>query len=228
MDIAAGIITYPIHPTRLEYLEYCIKSLKQYVFASRHDLGWFVSCESDTRGDIQAVRDLCSTHGLLFYLNPRGPCMGANQNNAMRVAFDSLSAKYLLLLIDDCHTDKELDVSIEVDMLDRNPEIDILRYHWSDRPGGRPAFHGRGDGYMQVDPTSVRFYDDSPHIRRSNYVEKFGWNTESIPSDAGRVERLTNQSLRDGGASIVATPSLRFGKGGGVVSACRPETWDDV
>ncbi len=219
--IAAGIITYPIHPKRVEYLEYGIEAFRRYVTASRHALVVFCSCESDDRGDVQAVRNLCEKHHLLLRLNPSTPCMGANQNNSMRVAFEELKTDYLLSLIDDSHATEPLDLSDEIDFLDANPEIDILRYHWSDRTGGRPTFHERPDGYMQVDPASYRFYDDSPHIRRWNYVDKFGWNRVATPSQAGIVEMTTTKSLRDRGANIIATPRLRFGKGGGEISACR-------
>lgn len=219
--IAAGIITYPIHPKRVEYLEEGIVALRRYVVASRHALVMFCSCESDERGDVQAVRDLCVKHHLLLRRNPSTPCMGANQNNSMRVAFEELKVDYLLSLIDDSHATEPLDLSNEIDFLDANLEVDILRYHWSGRPGACPTFHERPDGYMQVDPVSNRFYDDSPHLRRANYVDKFGWNITATPARAGYVERVTTRTLRDRGANIIATPRMRFGKGGGEVSACR-------
>jgi hypothetical protein len=218
--IAVGIITYPIYPKRLEYLEGCIQSIRLHLSATRHTVTAYCSCESDDRGDVRAVMELCRRYDFLFRQNPSTPCMGANANNSMRVAFEELSADYLLHLIDDCRVTGPLDMSDEIDFLDAHPETDILRYHWSGRPGACPTFHDRGDAYMQVDPKSIRFYDDSPHIRRANYVEKFGRDPIAVPERAGWVERVTTRKLRKHGANIIATPSMRFAKGGGEVSAC--------
>jgi hypothetical protein len=218
--IAAGIITYPIKPERVEYLEYGIERFQRYAKATRHGLTLFVSCEADERGNVDAVRHVCESRGVGFFLNEGTPCMGANQNNAMHIAFEMLRVNYLLLLIDDGFPLGPIDLSGHVDFLNANPEIDILRFHWSGRDGACPAFTDRGDGYNQVDPAGLRFYDDSPHIRRCYYVEHFGQHIEKTPAEAGMVEHATCESLKRGGANIVATKEFRFGKGG-LVSAVR-------
>jgi len=218
--IAAGIITYPIHPKRLEYLEYCIQKFQEHVTASRDDLVAFVCCESDPRGDVHSVGELCSKYGLLFYVNQGPPCMGSNQNTATTLAFTSLHCDCILLLIDDSFALGPIDLSDHRDFLKRNAAVDILRFHWSDRDGARPTFTDRGDGYNQVNPSSHYFYDDSPHMRRPNYFDRFGKHLELNPGKAGAVEYQTNAVMRKRGANIVATKERLFGKSGGEVSAC--------
>ncbi len=221
-SIAIGIITYPNFPERITELELCIKSVNARVTATRHKLYRFCSCESDDRSDMQAVIKLCAEYSWSFKANQRGPCMGANQNNAMRVAFGELQADYLLLLIDDCTATVDIDLSNEIDVFDADPSIDILRYHWSGRPGARPEVSSRADGYDQIGVTVSRYpYDDSPHLRRSNFVERFGWHVELTPPQAGAVERRTVHSVKKNNASIIATKKVMFSKGGGIVSACR-------
>jgi hypothetical protein len=73
---------------------------------------------------------------------------------------------------------------------------------------------------MQVDPASKWFYDDSPHVRRANIIEKFGWHRNGLPRDSGDIEHETNVRLRRGKANIVATPFKSFEKDG-PVSASR-------
>lgn len=218
--IAAGIITYPIKPERVEYLGMLLDSFQKNVTSSLHELKPFVSCEWDRRGDVTAARRLCVKKDVPFHVHDGDPCMGSNQNNTMRIAFDVYKADYLLSLIDDFIVPAPLDLSPEIDYLDAHPKVDVLRYHWCTRTNGAcPTFHDRGDGYNQVDPASNRFYDDSPHIRRANFVERFGRHIELTPAEAGKVERVTCRTLREQGANIVATKELRFGKGG-AVSAC--------
>ncbi len=217
--IVVGITTYPRYPERLTYLKQAIEAAKRYLSASRHDLMVICSCETDPQGDIQAVRDLCEQFSVSFFCNDAPPSMGTNQNNLMRIAVDDLAAEYVLVHIDDCYATELIDLSDDVDFLDANPAIDVLRYHWSGRPGACPTFHERLDGYMQVDPASKWFYDDSPHIRRANHTEKFGEQLTLPPASAGAIERNTNNRLRSRGANIIATPHMRFSKGG-PVSAC--------
>lgn len=221
-SVAIGIITYPIYPERVEYLEFALSTMRERMTVSRHSGVAFVSCESAPWGDTDAVQTLCEKYGVYFHLNPGDPSMGANQNNSMRLAFENYQADYLLSHIDDFHTLVSLDLSEHLDFMEANPEVDVLRFHWSERTGARPMFYERGDGYMQVDPASYRFYDDSPHLRRADFAERFGWHTTGTPADAGITERDTCERLRDASANIVATPEYRFGKGGGEVSACRP------
>jgi hypothetical protein len=217
--VAIGIITYPRYPARLEYLEDNLKSIARYLAIARHDVAQYCSCEFDRSGDVGGVARLCKTYGWSLYLKKGTPCMGANTNNSMRIAFDELGADYLLHLIDDSLVINAVDLSDAIDFLDATPEVDILRCHWSGRPGALPTFHERADGYMQVDPESYRFYDDSPHLRRSTFVDKFGWSVEATPERAGYIEREMTRTLRARGANIVAMPRLWFAKGG-AVSAC--------
>ncbi len=217
--IIVGITTYPRYPERVTYLEQALAEARRYLSASRHEMLMICSCETEPQGDVQAVRDLCGQFGVAFYGNDGSPSMGANQNNVMQIAVHDLAADYVLIHVDDCYAVEPIDLSDDVDFLDQHPEIDILRYHWSGRPGACPTFHERPDGYMQVDPTSKWFYDDSPHIRRANHTDKFDWQLTLPPASAGAIERNTNDRLRARGANIIATPRLRFSKGG-VVSAC--------
>jgi hypothetical protein len=146
--------------------------------------------------------------------------MGANENNAMVYGFEHLRADFLMIHIDDCYAIEPVDLSDGIQFLQENPDVDILRYHWSSRKEAHPIVVPRRDGYMQVDPASKWFYDDSPHVRRANIIEKFGWHKTGTPKDSGPIERDMIRRLRDGKANIVATPYKRFEKDG-PVSASR-------
>lgn len=218
--LAIGFVTYPIRPERVIYLAKALSHARQFLTASRHRLVWFITCESEKDGNKDAVRHLASALEFFCFWNLLHPSMGANENNAMRLAFKNLEADYLLLHIDDCYATAPTDLSDGIDFLEANPDVDILRYHWSSRKECRPIFHPRSDGYMQVDSASKWFYDDSPHIRRANYAEQFDWHYEGKPSDCGITETKTNQSLRHHRAVICATPFKNFEKDG-PVSASR-------
>jgi len=152
---------------------------------------------------------LCERYELAPRWNDGPPSSGANINNAMRIAFDELKCDYLLLHQDDCYAIRKIDLSQGIAFLEANRDVDILRYHYSPRKECKP-----------LDPSSKWFYDDSPHVRRANYLEKFGPHREGTPADSGPIETQTNVTLRAKGASICTYPSEYFEKHG-PVSASR-------
>jgi len=220
--IAVGFITYPINWYRVDYLGRAIVAAKQCITASQDELVWLCSIElqaSDSE-ECKGALTRCERHEITPHWHKGRPSMDANENNAMRIAFDELECDYLLLHIDDCYAIRKVDLSQAVSFLDLNSEVDILRYHYSPRPECKPILYPRNGGVFQIDPASKWFYDDSPHVRRADYVERFGWHKEGTPEDSGPTETATNATLRAKGANICAYPSEYFEKHG-PVSASR-------
>jgi len=222
--IAVGFITYPINWYRVDYLTRAIVAAKQCIEASQDELVWF--CSSEVFGlygdseEAKHVWDLCERYDIRRDWNNGPPSMGANENNAMRIAFDKLGCDYLLLHIDDCYAIRKVDLSQAVSFMEVNQDVDILRYHYSPRKECIPKMTPRNGGVFQIDPASKWFYDDSPHVRRANYIAKFGEHKEGTPEDSGPTEVATNATLRAKGASICTYPSEYFEKHG-PVSASR-------
>ena len=225
--IGLGFLTYPVNEDRMSYLTRALIEAATHITASQDELICFCSCESAAanfarRVDSKAKRRierLCRAFRVQLRWNSQPPSMGANENNAMQVAFDELHCDYMMLHIDDCYATEPIDLSEGIAFLEENPSVDILRYHWSPRKECKPIMTELG-AWQQVDPQSKWFYDDSPHIRRSNYVEKFGLHYKGRPIDCGRTESETNRVLRARGAEIVATSHRMFEKDG-PVSASR-------
>lgn len=220
--IAVGFITYPVNWHRVDYLTRAIVAAKQMIEASQDELIWFCSTEIDGYFIPQKVyaETLCRRHEIEMAWNRNDPSSGANFNNAMEVAFNTLGCEFFLLHQDDCYAIRKINLSQAVSFLELNQDVDILRYHYSPRKECKPVLTPRNGKVFQVHPSSKWFYDDSPHIRRANYVAKFGKHREGTPADSGPIETETNETLRRKGASICTYPSEYFEKHG-PVSASR-------
>ena len=238
--IGLAFLTYPVNEDRMSYLTRALIEAATHITASQDELICFCSCESAAENfakrsdsdklppiDVlkpyaktkKRIERLCRAFRVQLRWNSWPPSMGANENNAMQIAFDELHCDYMMLHIDDCYATEPIDLSEGIAFLEENPDVDILRYHWSPRKECKPIMTELG-AWQQVDPQSKWFYDDSPHVRRSDYVAKFGRHYKGRPIDCGRTESETNRVLRARGARIVATSHRMFEKDG-PVSASR-------
>jgi len=172
--IDVALVTWPNHPKRIEYLKRTLDSLNAQIFADHHKWRWYCSSESERdpahswHGD--ELAELCRARGVI--LNYRhGPAnLGANMNAAMRMG----SGDFVFIQQDDWVLGHPLDLSPGADLLAAHPEIDIVRYNW---PGGSmsPTFAGAIDGWPLIDNRGRWPYGDDPHLRRRDFMEKWGW-----------------------------------------------------
>jgi len=218
MLIAVGFITYPIKPERVDYLERALKKARAHFDHKLDEAVYFAAIQ--TRGcdprDVFRVRHLCNRYYIVPHLDDSEPGMGKNHNLAMRRAFDWFGADYLLLHQDDFYAIEKVNLREAVSFMEANRKIDVLTYHCSPRPEFALKTTERSDGFLDVDPESEWFYDDSPHLRRPDFPYRFGWHLDGTPELSGEIEKETIHSLRMHGARIVKVPGKWFEKDGPV------------
>jgi hypothetical protein len=68
-----------------------------------------------------------------------------------------------------------LDLSPGAALLARHKKLDIVRYSWPVAPGMHPTCDGDVEGWRKVDVKGPWPYGDDPHLRRRDFMDKWGW-----------------------------------------------------
>lgn len=208
------LVTWPNHPSRLAYFGDCINLLKKHLTASEHEIRWLCSAESERdstkpwQGD--ELEALCRQHGIALKWREGKAGLGENMNAALRLC----TAPLIFLVQDDFYLNGPLDLSLGADYLTEHVEVDLLRYSW---PGDdRVTLVDVPDGTRRFDLDGGWPYGDDPHLRRPDFMERWGWYLENVPhgvSEGDMVHRLIA-----GGANIAAADRIYFGHGGAVTA----------
>jgi hypothetical protein len=206
MDIA--ITTWPNAPFRFDYFRRTIDSLKMYLTASRHTIRWVCSAENTPDPNFQWAGDdlslYCERNDIELHWRDAPPNLGANMNAALRLC----TALVIWMQQDDWKLLRPLDVSPGIDFILQHTEYDLLRYSYPDNDRMRPRFHPAPDGFREIDRNSTWFYGDDPHLRRPDFMDKWGWYLEGGRHASASSALMT--LLKRGRARIAAADQCYF------------------
>lgn len=206
IDIA--LVTWPNHPLRFDYFADTVQALKDKLTASGHELRFIASAEAkadpDSRWMGQELAEYCAIAGVELHWRKAKPNLGANMNAALRLC----SAEVIFLVQDDWILLHPLDLSPGAEFMLAHREIDLMRYSYPDVDRMRPTFHSRPDGWRDIDPGSAWFYGDDPHLRRPDFMDKWGWYLEG--SYHSSASQALMSKLKAGNAKICAADKCYF------------------
>lgn len=198
IDVATT--TWPNHPLRFDYFRRTMESLQANLWASRHKLRMI--CSAETAQDTQhrwmgrELEEFCAVHHIDLHWHDAAPNLGANLNQAIRLCPDEL----IYVQQDDWCLDHKLDLSPGAEFLTEHQEVDLLRYSWPDNDRMRPTFIPQADGWRRIDIRGRWPYGDDPHLRRQDFMRKWGWYLEGGRHASASSDLMTK--LRRGNANI--------------------------
>lgn len=189
--IDVALVTWPNHPKRIAYFVQTVAALRANLMASSHSLRFLCSAETEQDPRSQwcgaELEQYCMTHGITLSWRHAKPNLGANMNAALRLC----SADLIYLHQDDWRLLYPLDLSPGASFLSAHSEVDLLRYSWPDNDRMRPTFIDRPDGFRQVDVHGKWPYGDDPHLRRRDFMDKWGWYLEGGPHASASAQFMT-------------------------------------
>jgi hypothetical protein len=178
LTIDVAMTSWPNHPRRIEYLTQILESLKEKLSASEHDLKFY--CSAETEPDPKAtwhgdeLEAICQQYGIDLQWRDAKANLGANMNAAMRMG----TGEFILLNQDDWWLRAPLDLSLGANLLHGHPELDIVRYCWPQADYMALTLKEGPEGWRLIDPKGRWPYGDDPHLRRRDFMGKWGWYFE--------------------------------------------------
>lgn len=214
--IDVALVTWPNHPARLEYFTQMFGLLEEYLHASRHTLRYLCSAETQQDPDRQWMGDeleaYCREKGIRLTWRDAPANTGGNMNSALRLC----ESECILLQQDDWMLQCTLDLSPGAEFLSSHRHIDILRYSYPDNDRMRPTFIETPTEYRKIDLLGRWPYGDDPHLRRLDFMEKWGWYYDQ--GIHGTASSQLMRRLIAGGADIRVADKCYYLHGGPVTA----------
>lgn len=227
-DIDVCLVTWPNHPSRIEYFKRMLGTLEANLSASRHALR--LLCSSEAERDPQStwhgeeLKILCRHKSIPLVWHRPPASLGAGMNHALRQS----TAPLILLVQDDFELREPLDLSPGADFLRGHPEVDVLRYAFPIDPAHPQLytqFAGDIDGWRRVNLHAPWPYGDEPHLRHRDFFDRWGWYVEGQHHGASETDMLWR--LVNGRATICAADRSYFGHFGAVAAVPRDREYRD-
>lgn len=208
--IDVNIVTWPNHPKRIEYFRHMLATVRARLSASRHHLLWH--CSSESQRDPQStwhgdeLEDICTEAGISLNYRFAPASLGGNMNAALRLG----DSRFVFLVQDDFELLYDCDLSPGAELLDAQPDVDLIRYGWP------PMTQRRGEvaGWPLVDICGPWPYGDEPQLRRRDFASRWGEFMEGHRHGASEGDMLFR--LVNGRACIVLADRMYFGNFGAV------------
>lgn len=203
LTIDVAMTSWPNHPKRVAYFREVLESLTERLIASEHALRFYCSAESERdakctwHGD--ELTALCHEYGVELKWRDAAANLGANMNAAMRMG----TGEFVYLQQDDWRLEYPLNLSLGASLLWRYRDMDIVRYCWPTDPRMLPTLTPGPEGWRAVDPKGKWPYGDDPHLRRRDFMAKWGWYYDKGKHGSASgylMEKLAKQN----GFSVVA------------------------
>lgn len=214
--IDVAMVTWPNHPKRLEYFQRMWGTLEENLSAVGHTLRFFCSAETerDQRREWcgHGLQELCDENDISLTWRDGPANLGANMNAALALC----TAPVVLLQQDDWRLIHQLDLSAGAQYLLENPRVDLLRYSWPEDPKMLPTFTDHRDGWRRIDVNGLWPYGDDPHLRRPDFMIRYGWYYEG--GGHGSASATMLRFLRRKGAVIAAANQCYYKHFGEVTS----------
>lgn len=214
--IDVAMVSWPNHPKRIEYCRATLEAIRDKLSASEHNLRVYCSIESERdskstwHGD--ELEALLKEHGVTYQYRKAPANLGANMNAAIRMC----SGDFIFLDQDDWCLCEPLDLSPGANLLEQYPEIDLIRYSWPLAPYMLPTFLPGPDGWRLIDPKGKWPYGDDPHLRRRDFMGKWGWYFEGGGHGSASGDMM--DKLAQGNAVIAAADKVYYGHKGYVTA----------
>lgn len=189
-DIDVCLVTWPNHPRRIEYFKRTLVSLEKNLTASRHTLR--LLCSSEAERDPQStwhgeeLQEICQQKKIPLVWHQPPASLGGGMNHAIRQS----TAPLIYLQQDDFELLEPLDLSPGADFILAHPEVDLLRYSYPIHPEYGTSFSGEIDGWRQVNIDGSWPYGDDPHLRRRDFLDKWGFYLEGQHHGAAETDML--------------------------------------
>jgi hypothetical protein len=96
----------------------------------------------------------------------------------MNAAMAMGQGDFVYLQQDDWRLEYPLDISPGASLLQRFPKVDLIRYSYPSGPDMMPTFYRSTGGWRKIDVKGRWPYGDDPHLRRRDFMSKWGWYIE--------------------------------------------------
>lgn len=187
------------HYNRTKSLEQLLKSLKSQEF----EFGEIVVTDDGSKPEhIDKLKALKEIYSLKLVLAPVNSGLGNNINKGQL----EITTPYTLYLQED-FVPKALfaeKLAKAVSFMELRAELDMVRFYaYFKYPYLKPYKHGFSDMVFTASPLSGRYrkfylYSDHPHLRRTNFLEKFGRYTEGTSGDVTEYQMMMSVIQKNG------------------------------
>jgi glycosyltransferase involved in cell wall biosynthesis len=175
------------HYNRSSSLERLLKSYKNLGCSFG---GIVVSDDGSREEHLSTLKELQQEYVFDLVTTPKNKGLGNNINKGQ----DAVKTPYTLYVQEDFEpaADFALHFGNSLNMMDERSDLDIVRFYaYVKYPYLKPYKDGFSEMYIHrwsADYMKIYYYSDHPHLRRSNFFEKFGRYAEGLKGD--RTEYL--------------------------------------
>ncbi|GAB3255319.1 hypothetical protein GCM10027347_16310 [Larkinella harenae] len=177
-----GVTLLITHYNRSSSLERLLRTFKD-LSCSFEDI--VVSDDSSKPEHLQAIRELTKQYSFRLLTTSQNKGLANNINKGQ----DAVLTPYTLYVQEDFIPKPAFAAHFKdaLEMMHQEKELDIVRFYaYFPYPYLKPYKNGFYRMLYQpwyADYTKIYYYSDHPHLRRSNFLEKFGRYVEGIKSD---------------------------------------------
>jgi glycosyltransferase involved in cell wall biosynthesis len=158
-------------------------------------------CSPSPNGE--KIKEMADVYGFKLITTPVNKGLGNNLNKGQK----AVSLPLTLYVQEDFVPDETIGniLTNAHEILDERPDFDMVRFYaYFEYPYMKPLREGFSE--MDFNPwysgtKKFYFYSDHPHLRRSNFLQKFGKYQEGIKSDATEYRMMINYLQRKGKAA---------------------------
>jgi len=210
-EIDVTFVCWPNHPARLGYARHCFATVFENLAASRHQLVFRCSLESEHDPRSQWMGDelqsLCDSCKMPLHWREGKADLGAAMNSALRLG----TSPFTFLIQDDFELLYPCDLSPGADLMDAEPTLDLIRYGWPPMI----EFCGELRGWPVINVGGMWCYGDEPQLRRRSFQDKWGWFTEYHTRHGQSETELLGKMVADN-AKISVADKMYFGNFGAI------------
>lgn len=166
IDIA--ITAWPRTFARIQYLAESLRTFREFVSASRHEMIVRVSAETlDVSPDqFSECTRVCREYGAIPHWRAKPPSLGGNMNDALMLGH----GQFILLAQDDWSWLESVDLSDDAEFLEHEA-LAFIRYATFFTEFITNVYPASGR-YELVNMTGPYCYGDQPHLRRSDFATR--------------------------------------------------------
>jgi hypothetical protein len=211
-DIEVVMVCFPNHPARVEYLRRTWDTIQRYMTASKHNLRFVCSSESERDPTCKWCGDelerFCDDNHMPLHWATGPASLGHGMNAAIRAA----KSDSFVIHQDDYELLDHLDLSPGAIMMESHKEVDLIRYGYPPKDFGWRLLN-HAEGWLKFDVKSPWPYGDEPHMQRKDFTDRHGWYQEhgGHASEGAMLRRLVNDD-----AVILAADKRYYGHFGSV------------
>lgn len=162
-----------------------------------------VSDDGSRPEHLHYLQEIAHTYGFRLITTPKNKGLGNNINKGQ----DAVRTPYTVYVQEDFTPANDFAVHFKdaVDIMQERPEVDVVRFYaYFKYPYLKPFRNGFSDMKFSIwYPGYKKFYaySDHPHLRRSNFLQKFGWYAEGVKGDVTEY-RMMMSFLKHKGKAV--------------------------